>query len=675
MAFGYTCVCANSFLYILSYMKTRPDHIGFFWEVPAKVNPRKATPPDRTWEDANYLPYLTEAKAFNVSLFTIPELIAAQQANEILLCDVEIYFNYFLVAFASLASGKVIYFESPSFDIPRLKWVLENFQIVTFNGKDFDIPIITLALEGLSTEQLKHAANQMILQQVKPWIILRQHKARIPQINHIDLIEVAPLTASLKIYGGRLHVPKMQELPFKESLTLTPDQMACVRWYCINSDLTATAFLYMELLPQLDLRRSMSIRYQTDLRSKSDAQIAEAVIVAELRRVTGQEPTRPEIAPGTVFKYRVPAYVRFETATLQGVLDVVAGADFVINEHGSPMLPKEINELQIRIAQATYQMGLGGLHSSETCTATYADDSHILVDRDVTSYYPAIILNQGLFPSHLGTGFLTVYQTLVERRIKAKKEKNKVEAETLKITVNGSFGKLGSKWSCLYAPDLMLQVTISGQLSLLMLIERLEAAEIPIASANTDGLLIRCPKDLVNKMGRIVAAWEQDTGFKTEETAYCAVFARDVNNYVAVKLNGGKPKVKGCYAERGSSGDSVLSKNPVNLICLDALLTFLTTGIPIASTVRGCQDIRRFVSVRTVKGGAVKDGAYLGKAIRWYQSNAVEGEIIYASNGNKVPGTERCQPCMELPTTFPTDVDFTRYEEQTLEMLREIGYR
>lgn len=655
-------------------MKPRPDACGLFWTDKPKPPPHKATPPPRTWEEPDYLPYLNEARQFNVSLFTTEELIAAHSRHEILVADVEIYMNYFLAAFTSLSSGKVIYFESPNFNRDQLSWMLHSFKIVTFNGNSFDLPILALAIAGLPTEALKHASGQIINEQAKPWLVLRNHKVEPLRIDHIDLIEVAPLTASLKIYGGRLHVPKMQELPFKHDLVLSHDQIAVVRWYCINSDLTSTAFLFMELEPQLVLRTSMSVKYGVDLRSKSDAQIAEAVISKELKRLTQVEPTKVEIAPGTAFKYQVPAYMCFETVTLQNVLGIVAAASFVIGEHGSPILPKEIGLLQITVGKSLYQMGLGGLHSSETCLAHYADENHLLVDRDVTSYYPAIILNQSLFPKHLGPAFLQVYKTLVERRVKAKQEGNKVEADTLKICVNGSFGKFGSRWSVLYAPDLMLQVTLSGQLTLLMLIERLELAGIPVVSANTDGVLICCHKDNTAQMQAIVAAWEKDTGFVTEETAYSAVFARDINSYVAIKTTGGF-KVKGDYSERGSAGDSVLSKNPVNLICRDALVAFLTTGTPISSTIRFCRDIRRFLSVRTVKGGAVKDGHYLGKAIRWYQSNEMKGEIIYASNGNKVPNSENCRPCMELPREFPTDVDFERYEAQTLEMLREIGYR
>lgn len=664
----------------------RFDTAGLFWDdtpAPRLTKPPepKREPPPRTWESPDYLPYLDEARTLPIKLLSPDDLNGALAAREKLICDSEIYGNYFLVAFTSVVSGKVIYFECTGeeaalseMDRARLKWILENFTVVTFNGNFFDLPIIALALAGYSCAQLKYAANQIIGEDQKPWQVLKARKVKKLTCDHIDLIEVAPLQASLKIYGGRLHVPRMQELPFRHDVILSADQIAIVRWYCIGSDLTATAFLYMELKAQIELRASMSQMYGVDLRSKSDAQIAEAVLTAELQRLTYTRPQRPENAP-TEFRYKVPDYIQFEDEGLRRALATVAAATFRLGAGGGPELPEEVKALKIEFGGATYQMGIGGLHSCEKSQAHWSDDEHILVDRDVTSYYPNIILNQKLYPQHLGPAFLEVYKTLVERRQLAKKTKNKVEADTIKIVVNGAFGKLGSPWSVLFAPDLMVQVTISGQLSLLMLIERLHCfgAGVQICSANTDGVLIRCHKSKRALMLKLIAQWEKETGFTTEETEYRAVFARDVNNYFGVKMGGGC-KLKGVYSEKGSAGDSVLSKNPESLICNDAVVNFLTVGTPIKETIWSCRDVRRFVTVRNVTGGAVKDGEYLGKAIRYYYAADLGGEIIYASSGNKVPNSDSARPCMQLPTEAPADLDFARYERDALAILAEVGY-
>jgi DNA polymerase elongation subunit (family B) len=311
-------------------------------------------------------------------------------------------------------------------------------------------------------------------------------------------------------------------------------------------------------------------------------------------------------------------------------------------------------------------MGIGGLHSSEQSSAHLADDDHILVDRDVASYYPAIILRTDLAPKHMGKSFTTVYREIVQRRLDAKHAGDKVTADALKITINGSFGKFGSKWSKLYSPDLLIQTTITGQLCLLMLIEALESEGIPVVSANTDGIVIKCPVSKVAMMEFIVWEWEQATRFDTEATYYRALYSRDVNNYIAIKPDGGF-KLKGAYAPAG------LQKNPTNEICTGAVVKFLIDGTPVEDTIRACQDIRKFVTIRQVKGGALKGDQFLGKAVRWYYAAGVTGTINYKINGYTVARSEGARPLMELPAQFPDDVDFDWYIREAHSILDDIG--
>lgn len=181
-----------------------------------------------------------------------------------------------------------------------------------------------------------------------------------------------------------------------------------------------------------------------------------------------------------------------------------------------------------------------------------------------------------------------------------------------------------------------------------------------------------------------------------ETAEYAALYSRDVNNYFAVKTDGGV-KRKGSYAKSGLEE----KKNPTNDICADAVAEFLAKGTPISKTIRECRDIRKFVTVRTVKGGAIygvksvefervsaktgktlkpgtrfeADGAeYLGKAVRFYRSTRSLGALHYKDSLNKVPKSEGCVPLMELPESFPTDVDFAAYVKEARAILYDIGY-
>jgi len=244
---------------------------------------------------------------------------------------------------------------------------------------------------------------------------------------------------------------------------------------------------------------------------------------------------------------------------------------------------------------------------------------------------------------------------------------HKSNMEGRKIQINGSFGKLGSKWSKLYSPHLLIQTTLTGQLSLLMLIERLETEGFNVLSANTDGVTIRCARSRRALMEELIAGWESATKFETEETPYRAVHSRDVNNYIAIKEDGGV-KLKGAYAPAG------LMKNPTNEVCVQAVIAFLRDRVPVAETIRNCTDIRKFVTIRQVKGGAVdQQGGYLGKAVRWYYARGVEGPIQYKVNGYTVARSEGAKACMELPDAFPDDVDFDWYIAESLSILADVG--
>lgn len=244
----------------------------------------------------------------------------------------------------------------------------------------------------------------------------------------------------------------------------------------------------------------------------------------------------------------------------------------------------------------------------------------------------------------------------------------KIEADSKKLSINGSFGKLGSKYSPLYAPELLIQTTITGQLCLLMLIERLEAIGAEVVSANTDGVVVYFNGALEHKIEQVLWEWMLDTSFELERTDYKLLASRDVNNYCAVKLDG-KIKGKGIFAGAG------LAKNPDMPIIYNAVARYLATGIAPSVTIRECQDITQFVTVRRVQGGATWQGEHLGKAVRFYKSSEIASDccIHYATNSNRVPNSAGCRPLMTLPDTFPADVDYHYYETEAEKLLCEVG--
>lgn len=602
-------------------------------------------------------------------LMTDAELING--AGGTLIVDSESYYNYFLIAFKDIKTGKIIIFEPP-FNSQKLSWIMHSYRTVGFNSINYDLSMIWCSYCWQDTVTLQQLSQDIVLYNKRKHELTKDYKFIIYPTNHIDLIEVCPLKGSLKLYSARIHVSRIQDLPFDIQNDLDNNQINIVRDYCIN-DLDDTHELFEFLKDRLDLRQSMSIQYNTDLMSKSDAQIAETVISKEIQKLIGKYPKRPIIPTGTQYKYIVPDYISYKSPKLNAMLDKIRNTQFEIVEPYGIGLPKELSDYSIEINKNIYRMGIGGLHSFEKNVAYKSNNKLHIVDRDVSAYYPSIILNQNLYPSHMGISFLEVYKGLVERRLQAKKNKDQAADKGLKVAINGTFGKLNSMWSPLYGPDVFLQVVLTGQLSLLMFIDMLEGHGIKVISANTDGIVMLVPKHLEKEYENVVNMWENITGFKTEETRYASYFARDVNAYFAVKFDG-SIKIKGPYSEIGSATGTQLDNNPASLICSDAVKELLSKNKPIEETILNCKDVRRFLTVRNVKGGAHKDGYYLGKVIRWYYAKNMPGTINYILTGNKVPDTDGAKPCMDLPIEFPLDIDYNWYINKTNKILEEIGY-
>jgi hypothetical protein len=644
-------------------------------------------------------------------------------AGDVLISDTECYPNFWSIGFLRHSDKKLRVFEhsvrKPLTDEERdlIRAIMRQNTIVGYNFNNYDAPMIAVLLDGADNARLKQANDRIIVGGMKPWHAEDVLGVVVPRWKIIDLMEPQPNAfAGLKTLAGRMHAPFMQDLPYQPDQALTPEEMDRVLSY-MGNDLENTALLYDALEEPLALRTAISAEYDIDVMSKSDAQTGEAIIKKRVEKERGQRVYKVDTPGGTMFKYPVPDWLAYQRDDLRVMLERLRGTEFMVQHNGKVALPEWLAEMTVVIGDTIYQMGIGGLHSTESNRSIHSDDERVLLDFDVASYYPAIIINSGLYPRALGPQFLVEYRKIRDERVVAKRAGEKSKAEGLKIALNGCFGKLGSPYSVLYAPHLMIFVTLTGQLALLMLIERAEAAGIPVVSGNTDGVVFHCPRDREADLLAITAQWERDTGFDLERTAYRSLYNASVNSYIAIKEDG-KAKWKGPIANPWRSDDGwkpdirgYLMKNPQMQVIANAVVDLILYDRPLEQTIRASQDIRDFVTVVKVDGGAtwnprlhveqkqvewtgtsevnppdfynatVHDGPgqYLGKVVRFYW--AKNGAPIYkakphASTGNyaKVPKSDGCRPAMELPSVLPDDVDYEAYIAAAGEVLMDLGY-
>ena len=586
--------------------------------------------------------------------------------------DTECYHNYFLATFI-FEDGRILEYEKIDDvvtlgDIGAIARLLlqERTTLVTFNGWRYDMPLLSMAVMGASNGLLKEASDRIIKANAFPWELERKYHFTTLQVDHIDIINLCPLFQSLKLYSARIGCAELQDLPFDPADTITPDNAVELRAYCVK-DCNNTWKLFINLWDQIQLRIKLGHQYNQDLRSKSDAQIAETVIKSEFERITQTKLIKP-IDKGDLPKqvtYAPPEFISFQTKELKWLLFDFENETYYLDAAGKPIKPESHKSRTVEIDGNDYTVGLGGLHAKNKSESYFSTDEYEYIDIDVTSYYPRAILNCGYEPPHMGRIFTRIYSGIVNQRVEAKQAGDKVTAATLKITANGTFGKLGSRYSAIYAPQLMLGTTLTGQLSLLMLIETMALRGIQCVSANTDGMTLKvAPKQLITMNG-IIMDWEIKTGFDMEYTHYKSIHYRDVNNYFALTTDG-EIKAKGIFKAPD------LSKNPTTPIVAKAVIAHVLFGEPIRKVIeRG--NVQDYLAVRTVKGGAAKDGEYLGKAVRWYYSKNTDTAIHYISNGNMVAKSQGGMPMMDLVDEIPDDLDYDWYFDEAIETIKLIG--
>jgi len=654
--------------------------------------------------------------------------------SEVIVFDSEILPSHYLLLARRLSDRKLrAFWGDDEAHMAQLGGLIANPNLlwVGFNSLKFDMPLAIAAAGGATVRELKHMADDIIQNKKPEWMVYRDYGIEKPQhLRQIDLIEVAPgVMVSLKLYDARMGSPNIIDMPFEHDEWITDEQARDVLApYCEN-DIAATERLYLKLKGQLDLREKMSERYKIDVRSKSDAQMAETIIAKELGLLRAGAPDMPRTV-----RYFAPPFIQPRGMVLRDILARVQRHTFeVLQSNGAVQLPAFLENEPVLMGNGVFQMGVGGLHSKHDKSVHYkADHDFIIRDADVAAFYPNILLNANYIPRGLGVAFIELYRSFVVDRLDAKgaakklkefgkkfeltPEQQKQLDDCLvldaggKIMINGTFGKLGSCFSKIYAPDLMLGITLTGQFYLLTLIEYLVEIGVTIISANTDGVTFGGSPALVEEATKFIEVYGWLSNFEFEFVDYRSISLKDCNNYIAIKTDG-NIKAKGLYAESG------LQKNPTNEVCGMAAAAYLRDGTPVKQFILkhfSIENFTDFLQVRSVKGGAaqylstelvddwfesasghwVRPGwkkapikrksrppplevgvhpEFLGRVARWYYSTRPNLSLRYITNGNLVPKSEGGMACMKLPARLPADVDIQRYIDEAITHLGNMG--
>ena len=604
--------------------------------------------------------------------------------------DLEVYMNFFLAGFL-LPNGRFYQFtahdgtsaKDTAMYIADFLRQCRNagYEIAGFNSSRYDDPVLSEFLKMPSTQVAFSTSYQIIHDDVPPWNFDNQ-------INSVDLMQLLPGRIGLKKVGVCLGHKRLQELPIPWDQPVTTNDHNTLLGYNRN-DLAITRLLAEQVSDDLALRGEMSREYGTDLRSKGDAAMAEAILVHEYHAAGGQKKKRDLNEEATAMISAYP-FVQVPYPSWFPAMDTVRYPALTkIKELGKKIFLKPIPLLKgnlstkamsriVIIGDRYYKMGVGGLHSIDGPGQWVPLQAEILEEIDVRSFYPNLALTQHLSPRTWGSYFEPIYRTLVERRQEAKANGDKTTAYTLKIAVNGTYGKSSDIFSALYDPQMTAGITVMGQISLLALIAMLQGVAY-VASANTDGITVLCPLSRHEESKAIVADWERLTQLDMEYTRYRGIWQRDVNNYLAITWDG-KTKNKGRFLNEWPD----LKHTPNAKIVPLAIEAFLKDGTPISTTIGACTDINMFLLTQSAGKGwkTTWNDAPLGNMLRFYKSIRADAAPIwrYPPPGAKgvagaVSDSDSCVPLEDLPDEFPNDINYTWYEAEANKLLTKIQGR
>ena len=476
-----------------------------------------------------------------------------------------------------------------------------------------------------------HDANYDVFPEYKEeWLSLKQ--LDLFKIHHFDNKNKR---VSLKRLEFEMDFENIEEMPIhhlKENMT--QEEIIETIYYCHN-DVQATYEFYKITIGdtnhplykgnnQIELRQDIYEEFDIPCLNYSDSKIGDEMIKKYYCQEKGihynELPKKGFFRKDIDIRKCIADYVVFQTPELQAFLKRMKKTVLGLQD--------DFKE-SIEFYNNTYSFMKGGLHTENKPKVFDADDETKILDWDVSSYYPAIIINNGRYPQHLGKEFLRGYKQMFDKRLELKplaKNDKKIAGivGALKLAVNSVYGKSSDMQNWIYDRQLTMFTTITGELSLMMLIEAYELNDIHVISANTDGVTIMVTNNLMDKMHEINSWWMELTSYELERTDYQKIIFSTVNDYLAVKTNG-EIKKKGDFLT-----DFELHKNKSARIVPIALERYYTNDVPVADTIFNHTNIYDFA----LRQKASKDFHYEGhskenktiynKLIRYYVSGTGE---------------------------------------------------
>ena len=574
----------------------------------------------------------------------MPDFLFGIEPGHNVVYDIETFPNAFTLTARDAVTGRRWVFEASDRrnDLPLLRLWMDALaksrcKLVGFNNLGFDYPVIHFiynyvyctvpdiydkAMSIINTPFTNRFAHLVWdSEQVVPQIDLYK-------MHHFDNVSKA---TSLKVLEFNMRMDSVEDLPFPVGTVLTGDQIDVLEEYNYHDVVATDDFLKLSQ-PALKLREDLSNKFKRNMRNMSDVKVGETLLIMEMEKhgvscyttVDGRKQKKQTIRKSLALADVIFPYVSLENSEFRRIHQWLA-AQTITETKGV------FKDLKASVNGIDYNFGTGGLHASIHQTVVRSNETHQLVDVDVSSFYPNLGIKNGLYPAHLGPAFCFAYLGVYETRKTYKKKT--AENEAYKLALNGAYGGSNNKFSPFYDTAYTMSITINGQLLLCMLIEQmLKIPGLSMVQCNTDGITYLCPREYLEHSREVCRWWEGVTRLELEEALYTRMFIRDVNSYIAEYKDGNLKRI-GAYAyvtaiENPGTRELPHHKDWSARVVAKAAEAALVRGTDIREFIENHEDVYDFLLRTKVPRSASLEwgGEKMPNIIRYYLST--DGDFL-----------------------------------------------
>lgn len=471
-------------------------------------------------------------------------------------------------------------------DLQKLYNEYKNDVWCGYNSRNYDQWILKSILCGFNPK----AMNDWIIVDKKKGHEFSSLLYRI-KLNNYDVMPNIPvsLKALEGFLGKNIHETSV---PFDIDRKLTPTEIAETIDYC-RDDVLNLIDVFLQRKSEFDSQFALVKEFNLPLSSigKTQAQLAATILGASRKKLKDE------------WEIRLPECLQLGKYQYIG--------DWFLN----PENHNEDLKLETVIGGIDSVVAWGGLHGGRSKYIYECKDDEIILDADIGQMYPNIMIHYDL--QSRGVGDKKKLPEILETSMRLKREGKKKEREPYKRICNIVYGACGDKFNPMYDALHRKLVCIYGQVLMIDLIDKIEDLIICL-NHNTDGIFFVVKKKDIDELKRRINEWEQRTHLIMEYDEYVKFVSKDVNNYVAVRADGGY-HAKGAYVKELNPLDYDLP------IVNEAIKNYLLYNIPVEITIGECNDFIKFQKI-------VK----LSSKYQWVEHERTTGNIRYDNKAYRV---------------------------------------